>query len=154
MKDVVVVSACRTAIGAFGGTLRDSHAAKLAAVVMKEAIKRAGIEPAMIDDVRFGCCLEPGDALNVGRIGALMAGIPDNITAVTINRVCTSSMDAVVSGMALIQVGMADVILAGGTEHMSGIAYTVPSARWRAWIIVSTKTWSWRRHPHRALGTV
>ena len=130
MKDVVVVSACRTAIGAFGGTLRDSHAAKLAAVVMKEAIKRAGIEPAMIDDVRFGCCLEPGDALNVGRIGALMAGIPDNITAVTINRVCTSSMDAVVSGMALIQVGMADVILAGGTEHMSGIAYTVPSARW------------------------
>jgi len=130
MKDVVIVSACRTAVGAFGGTLRDSHAAKLAAVAMKEAVKRAGIEPAMIDDVRFGCCLEPGDALNVARIGALMAGIPDSITAVTINRVCTSAMDAVVSGMAQIQVGMADIILAGGTEHMSGIAYTVPSARW------------------------
>ena len=130
MKDIVIVSACRTAIGTFGGTLRDSHAAKLAAIVMKEAIKRAGIEPAMIDDVRFGCCLEPGDALNIGRVSALMAGIPDNITAVTINRVCTSGMDAVVSGMAMIRAGMADIILAGGTEHMSSIAYTVPSARW------------------------
>ncbi|MBN2032134.1 MAG: acetyl-CoA C-acyltransferase [Deltaproteobacteria bacterium] len=130
MKDVVIVSACRTAIGSFGGSLRDSHAAKLAAVTMKEAIRRAGIEPGMIDDVRFGCCLEPGDALNVARIGALLAGIPDYVTAVTINRVCTSAMDAVVSGMMMIQVGMADIILAGGTEHMSGIAYTVPSARW------------------------
>ena len=130
MKDVVIVSACRTAIGSFGGSLRDSHAAKLAAVAMKEAIQRAGIEPSMIDDVRFGCCLEPGDALNVARIGALMAGIPDYVTAVTINRVCTSAMDAVVSGMMMIQVGLADIILAGGTEHMSGIAYTVPSARW------------------------
>jgi acetyl-CoA C-acetyltransferase len=130
MKDVVIVSACRTAVGTFGGTLRDSHAAKLAAVVMKEAIRRAGIEPGMIDDVRFGCCLEPGDSLNIARVGALLAGIPDSVTAVTINRVCTSGMDAVISGMAMIQTGMADIILAGGTEHMSGIAYTVPSARW------------------------
>jgi acetyl-CoA C-acetyltransferase len=130
MKDVVIVSACRTAVGSFGGTLRDSHAARLAAKAMKEAVSRAGIEPGMIDDVRFGCCLEPGDSLNVARVGALMAGIPDTVTAVTINRVCTSGMDAVVSGMAMIQTGMADIILAGGTEHMSGIAYTVPSARW------------------------
>ena len=130
MKDVVIVSACRTAIGTFGGTLRNSHAAKLAAVAMTEAIKRAGIEPGMIDDVRFGCCLEPGDSLNVARIGALLAGVPDSVTAVTINRVCTSGMDAVISGAMMIQTGMADVILAGGTEHMSGIAYTLPSARW------------------------
>jgi acetyl-CoA C-acetyltransferase len=130
MKEVVIVSACRTAIGAFGGSLRDSHAARLAAVTMKEAIERAGIEPGMVDDVRFGCCLEPGDALNVARIGALLAGIPADVTAVTINRVCTSAMDAVVSGMMMIQCGMADIVLAGGTEHMSGIAYTVPSARW------------------------
>jgi acetyl-CoA C-acetyltransferase len=130
MEDIVIVSGCRTAIGTFGGTLRDFHAAKLAAVAMKEATRRAGIEPGMIDDVRFGCCLEPGDSLNVARVGALMAGIPDSVTAVTINRVCTSGMDAVISGMAMIQAGMADIILAGGTEHMSGIAYTVPSARW------------------------
>lgn len=130
MKDVVIVSACRTAIGAFGGTLKDMHATTIASVTMKEAMKRAGIEPHMLDDVRYGCCVEPADALNVARVAALMAGIPDNVTAVTINRVCTSSMEAVISGMAMIQTGMADIILAGGTEHMSGIPYAVPGARW------------------------
>jgi acetyl-CoA C-acetyltransferase len=130
MKEVVVVSACRTAIGAFGGTLRDSHAARLAAVAMKEAVKRAGIESGMITDIRFGCCLEPADSLNVARVGALMAGIPDHVTAVTINRVCTSAMEAAISGMVSIQAGLDEIVLAGGTEHMSGIAYSVPSARW------------------------
>ena len=130
MKDIVIVSACRTAIGAFGGTLKDMNAANIASVTMKGAIERAGIEPEMIDDVRYGCCLEPSDALNVARVGALMAGIPDKVTAVTINRVCTSAMEAVISGMAMIQAGMADIILAGGTEHMSGVPYSVPGARW------------------------
>ena len=130
MKEVIIVSACRTAVGAFGGTLRDMNAAVIGSIAMKEAIKRAGIEPGMIDDVRFGNCIEPADALNVARVSALMAGIPDTVTAVTINRVCTSAMEATISGMAMIQAGMADIILTGGTEHMSGIAYTVPSARW------------------------
>ena len=130
MKDIVIVSACRTAVGAFGGTLRDLNAPVIGGVAMKEAIKRAGIEPGMIDDVRFGCCMEPVDALNVSRVAALMAGIPDSVTAVTINRVCTSAMEAIISGMAMIQVGMADIILAGGMEHMSGIPYVVPGARW------------------------
>ena len=130
MKDIVIVSACRTAIGAFGGTLKGMNAANIASVSMKGAIERAGIEPEMIDDVRYGCCLEPSDALNVARVGALMAGIPDKVTAVTINRVCTSAMEAVISGMAMIQAGMADIILAGGTEHMSGVPYSVPGARW------------------------
>ncbi|MBW1731340.1 MAG: acetyl-CoA C-acyltransferase [Deltaproteobacteria bacterium] len=130
MKEVVIISACRTAIGAFGGTLKDVNAAVLASVTMKEAIRRAGIEPDMIDDVRYGCCLEPVDALNVARVAALMAGIPENIAAVTINRVCISGMEAVISGMAMIQAGMAEIILAGGTEHMSGVPYVVPGARW------------------------
>ncbi len=130
MKDVVVVSACRTAIGAFGASLRDVNAADLASITMKEAVKRAGIEPEQIDDVRYGCCLEPADALNVARVGWLLAGFPDKVTAVTINRVCTSAMEAVISGMAMIQAGLADVILAGGTEHMSGVPYSVPNARW------------------------
>jgi len=130
MKDVVIVSACRTAIGAFGESLRDSNAAVLAGITMKEAIKRAGIDPEIIDDIRYGCCMEPVDALNVTRVGALLAGLPDSIPAVTINRVCISSMEAVISGMAMIQADMADVILAGGVEHMSGVAYTVPAARW------------------------
>ncbi|MCP4666992.1 MAG: acetyl-CoA C-acyltransferase [Deltaproteobacteria bacterium] len=130
MKDVVIVSGCRTAIGAFGGTLRDMNGAVIGSIAMKEAINRSGIDPAMIDDVRFGCCLEHADALNVARVSALMAGIPEHVTAVTINRVCISGMEAVISGMAMIQAGMADIILAGGVEHMSGVPYTVPAARW------------------------
>lgn len=130
MKEVVIVSGCRTAIGAFGGTLRDLNAAVIGSITMKEAIRRAGIEPSLIDDVRYGCCMEPADALNVARVSALMAGIPDTVTAVTVNRVCISGMEAVISGMAMIQAGMADIILAGGVEHMSGVPYSVPSARW------------------------
>ena len=130
MKDVVIVSACRTAIGTFGGGLRDLNAATLGSIVMKEAIKRAGIDPATIDDVRFGCCMEPVDTLNVSRVAALLAGIPESITAVTINRVCISGMEAAISGMAMIQSDMADIILAGGMEHMSGAAYSLPGARW------------------------
>jgi acetyl-CoA C-acetyltransferase len=130
MKDVVIVSACRTAIGAFGGSLRDLHVTKIATVAMKAAIERAGIDPNRIDDVRFGCCLEPVDSMNMTRVAALMAGIPDTVTAATINRVCISGMEATLSGMAMIQAGMADVILSGGAEHMSGAAYSVFNARW------------------------
>lgn len=130
MKDIVIVSACRTAIGAFGGTLKDLNGATLASVTMKEAVKRAGIDPVLIDDVRYGCCVEHHDSLNTARVGALMAGIPDTVPAVTINRVCISGMESVLSGAAMIQAGLADIILAGGVEHMSGVPYTVPRARW------------------------
>lgn len=130
MREVVIVSACRTAIGAFGGTLRDMHAAHIAAVPMKAAIERAGISPDSIDDVRFGCCLNPTDAMNVTRIGALIAGIPESVPAVTINRVCISGMEAVLSGAAMIAAGVADVVLAGGVEHMSGVPFTLERARW------------------------
>ena len=130
MKDVVIASACRTAIGAFGGTLKNSHATTIASVTMKAAVDRAGIDAALIDDVRYGCCMEPVDTLNVTRIAALLAGIPDSVPAVTINRVCISGMEAVLSGMAMIQAGMADVILAGGVEHMSAVPYSLPGARW------------------------
>ena len=130
MKEVVIVSGCRTAIGAFGGTLKDLNGATIASVTMKEAIKRAGIDPEIIDDIRYGCCVEHHDTLNTTRVAALMAGIPESVPAVTVNRVCISGMEAAISGMAMIQAGMADVILAGGVEHMSGVPYTVPKARW------------------------
>ncbi len=130
MKEVVVVSGCRTAIGTFGGTLRDMHGSSIMAAPMRAAIERAGIDANTIEDVRFGCCLNPTDAMNVTRIGALMAGIPDSVPAVTINRVCISGMEAVLSGAAMIKAGEADTILAGGVEHMSGVAYTVEKARW------------------------
>jgi acetyl-CoA C-acetyltransferase len=130
MREVVIVSACRTAVGAFGGTLRNSNVATLGSVVVREAIKRAGIDPATIDDVRMGSCMEHPDALNVARCSALMGGVPDTVPAATVNRVCISGMEAVLSGAAMIMAGVADVILAGGTEHMSGVPYAVQNARW------------------------
>ncbi|THB80072.1 MAG: thiolase family protein [Desulfobacteraceae bacterium] len=130
MEDVVIVSGCRTAIGAFGGTLLPMNGASLAAVTMREAVRRAGIEPGMIDDIRYGCCMESCDTLNVARVGALLADIPDTVTAATINRVCISGMEAMISGVAMIQAGMADIILAGGTEHMSSVPFSIPKARW------------------------
>ncbi len=130
MKEVVIVSACRTAIGAFGKSLKDLNAAQLASVTMKEAVRRAGIDACEIDDIRYGCCMEPVDTLNVTRVGALLAGLPDSIPAVTINRVCISGMEAVISGMAMIQAGIYDTVLAGGVEHMSGVPYVVDGARW------------------------
>ena len=130
MKEVVIVSACRTAVGAFGGALKDMNGPAIASVTMKEAVRRAGIDAALINDVRYGCCLEHHDNMNVARVGALMAGIPETSTAVTINRVCISGMEAVVSGMAMIKAELADVILAGGVEHMSGVPYAVSGARW------------------------
>ena len=130
MQDVVIVSGCRTAIGAFGGTLKDLNGAILGSITMKEAIRRAGINPALIDDIRYGCCMESADTLNVTRVASLLAGIPETVPSVTVNRVCISGMEAVVSGMAMIQAGMANIILAGGTEHMSSVPYSVPAARW------------------------
>jgi acetyl-CoA C-acetyltransferase len=130
MTEVVIVSACRTPIGAFGGALRDMHAASISSVPMKAAIERAGISADRLNDVRFGCCLNPTDAMNVTRIGALMAGIPDSVPAVTVNRVCISGMEATLSGAAMIKAGMADILLTGGVEHMSGVAYTLEKARW------------------------
>ncbi|MFO7570164.1 MAG: acetyl-CoA C-acyltransferase [Smithellaceae bacterium] len=129
-KDVVIVSACRTAIGKFGGTLKEINASTIGAVAMKEAISRAGIDPAIINDVRFGCCNEHVDEMNTARVAALMAGIPDHVPAVTVNRVCISGMEAVVSGAAMIKAGYADVILAGGVEQMSASPYVVLNARW------------------------
>lgn len=130
MKDVVIVSGCRTAIGTFGGTLRNVNGAVLGSITMKEAIKRAGIDPVLIDDIRYGCCMESEDTLNVARVASQLAGIPETVTAVSINRVCISGMEAMISGMAMIQAGMADIILAGGTENMSSVPYTLPAARW------------------------
>lgn len=130
MKEVVIVSACRTAIGSFGGSLKDVGGWNIGKVAMKGAIDRAGIDPALIDDVRFGCCMEPVDTLNVTRVAALLAGVPESVTAVTINRVCISGMEAVLSGAAMIKAGMADIILAGGVEHMSGTPFVSQDARW------------------------
>jgi len=130
MNNIVIVAPNRTAIGSFGGSLKSINAAVLGSITIKAAIERSGIDPNLIDDVRFGNCFEPVDAFNVARVAALMAGIPDTSAAVTINRVCVSGMEAVISSMAMIQAGMIDIVVAGGVEHMSGVEYVVKDARW------------------------
>ncbi len=130
MKDIVVISACRSPIGAFGGSLKPLQAPELAAQVMKASVERAGIDASLIGDVRFGNCLEPPKALNIARVSALLAGIPFTVPAVTINRVCTSAMEAIVSGVLQIQTGYTDVVLAGGVESMSNVPYCLEDVRW------------------------
>jgi len=132
MNDVVIASACRTAIGAFGGALRDMPPYALAASTIREAVRRAGIEPKDVDDVRLGSCFEPYYTKSVARSAAIEAGIPVTATAVSMDRVCVSAMEAVISGMAMVKAGLADAIVAGGVEVMSGVPYAVPSARWGA----------------------
>ena len=132
MNDVVVASACRSAIGAFGGTLKDVPPYLLAAVVIREALDRAGIEPEVVDDVRLGSCFEPYLTKSVARSAAIEAGSPVTTTAVSMDRVCVSAMEAVVSGAAMIMAGLADVVVAGGVEVMSGVPYAIPTARWGA----------------------
>ncbi len=133
MKSVVVVEAARSAIGSFGGTLKDMHAPDIASIIMKATIERTGIEDLaeQINDVRFGCCVEDNRYMNVTRIAALRAGIPKEVPAATINRVCTSAMEAIVSGMHQIQADpTSDIVLAGGVESMSTIPYLSYDMRW------------------------
>jgi len=130
MTDVVVVSACRSPIGAFGGSLKDIQAPELGAQVIKAAVERAGIDPVILGDLKFGNCLEPPKALNIARVSALLAGIPYTVPAVTINRVCTSSMEAIISSALQIETGFTNTVLAGGVESMSNVPYCVENARW------------------------
>jgi acetyl-CoA C-acetyltransferase len=130
MTDVVIVSACRSAIGKFGGSLKPFTGSQIAAFVMKEAVKRAKIDPKIIGDVRMGCCMERCDELNVARVAMLKAGIPQEVPAVTIQRVCNSGMEAIVSGALQIKSGYTDVVLAGGVESMTNAPIVSFDARW------------------------
>ena len=132
MKDVFLVSCCRTAIGSYGGSLKDTPAAKLGTIVAKAAMERAGISADKIDELMFGCVLTAGQGQNVARQVALGAGLPVETPAYTIGMVCGSGMKSVIEAARAIKAGDADVILAGGTENMSATPYALPSGRWGA----------------------
>ena len=132
MREVVIVSACRTPIGSFGGTLKNVSAADLGAITVKEAVKRAGIAPELVDEVVYGNVLQAGLGQNVARQVSIKAGLPVETTAVTINIVCGSGLKTVAMAAQAIKSGDADIIVAGGTESMSMAPYVVPSARWGA----------------------
>ena len=132
MREVVIVSACRTPIGSFGGSLKNVSAADLGAITVKEAVKRAGIAPELVDEVVYGNVLQAGLGQNVARQVSIKAGLPVETTAVTINIVCGSGLKTVAMAAQAIKSGDADIIVAGGTESMSMAPYVIPSARWGA----------------------
>lgn len=132
MKEVVIVGAARTAIGSYGGSLKDVPARTLGAVAIKGALERAGVKPEQVDEVIMGNVLQAGLGQNVARQMMLDAGIPVEIPCMTINKVCGSGLRAVELAAQIIKAGDADIIVAGGAENMSLSPYVVPSARWGA----------------------
>lgn len=124
------MSACRTPIGSFGGALKDLSAADLGAIAIREAIARAKVTPADLDDVLMGCVLQAGAGMNVARQAALKAGVPVEVPAETINRVCGSGLQAVLHAVEGVRSGYAHIIVAGGTESMSNAPYLLKGARW------------------------
>lgn len=129
-KEVVLVGACRTPVASFGGALKDIRVVDLGSIVMAEAIKRAGIKAELLDEVIFGCVLQAAQGQNVARQSAINAGIPQEITAMTINKVCGSGLRAVSLAAQIIKAGDADIILAGGMENMSAAPYALEKARY------------------------
>jgi acetyl-CoA C-acetyltransferase len=132
MREVVIVSAVRTAIGTFGGCFKNVSAVELGTAVVKEAISRANIQPDMVDEVIFGNVLQAGLGQNVARQVSIHAGIPIEKSSFVVNKVCGSGLKTVALAAQAISNGDADIIVAGGTENMSLAPYIVPSARWGA----------------------
>lgn len=130
MKNVVIASASRTAIGKFGGSLKDLGPAQLGSIVLKDALKRAGMAGSEVNEVIMGNVLGAGHGQNVARQSAIAAGIPVEVSSYCVNKVCGSGLKSVVLGAQAIMLGDADVILAGGTESMSNTPYALKKARW------------------------
>ena len=132
MREVYIVNCCRTAVGNFGGSLKDVPAADLGAIVVKEALKRANVAPENVDEVMFGCVLTAGLGQNVARQVSVKAGIPFSVPSYTVGMVCGSGMKSVIEAARTIQAGDADIIVAGGTENMSAAPFALPDERWGA----------------------
>ena len=132
MRDLYVVNCCRTAIGSFGGALKNTPAVDLGAIVIKEALNRAGVKPEQVDEVMFGCILTAAQGQNVARQASIKAGIPYSVPAYTVGMVCGSGMKSVIEGARSILAGDADVVVCGGTENMSAAPYAVPTGRYGA----------------------
>jgi acetyl-CoA C-acetyltransferase len=130
MKEVVIVGGVRTPIGGHGGAFRTLTAQHLAALVFREVIERVGLDPLLFDDVILGCIGQQSDAVNIGRVAGLLAGVPVNVPGQTVQRNCVSGMESITSAYQAIQAGDGEVYLCGGTESMSTSPYVVRGARW------------------------
>ena len=132
MRDVYVISSCRTAVGTFGGSLRDVPATELGSIVIAEALKRGNVKGEWLDEVMFGNVLSAAQGQNVARQCMVKAGVPLKVPAYTVSMVCGSGLKTVIEGSRAIQAGDADLVMCGGTESMSGAPYAIPAARWGA----------------------
>jgi acetyl-CoA C-acetyltransferase len=130
LESAVILSACRTAIGTFGGSLKDVPAVDLGAIVVREAVRRAGLSPEDVDDLLLGCVLQAGQGMNPARQAGIRAGLPHGVPACTINRVCGSGLQAVMSAAQAVRCGDAEFVVAGGLESMSRAPYLISGARW------------------------
>jgi acetyl-CoA C-acetyltransferase len=130
MRDVVVASIVRTPVGSFGGSLKALSAVQLGSITVKEAMKRAGISPDQIENVIFGNVLQSGQGQNVARQVLIHSGIPQEIPATTINKVCASGLRSISMAAQFIKAGDAEIIIAGGTESMSNAPFALPGSRW------------------------
>uniref|UniRef100_UPI00048746F7 thiolase family protein n=1 Tax=Paraburkholderia acidipaludis TaxID=660537 RepID=UPI00048746F7 len=129
MTDIVIVSAARTAVGKFGGSLAKIAAPELGAVVIKEALARAGIKPEQVSEVIMGQVLTAGSGQNVARQASIKAGLPASVPAMTINKVCGSGLKAVMLAANAIIAGDAEIVVAGGQENMSAAPHVLPGSR-------------------------
>ena len=132
MKDLYLVNCCRTAIGSFGGSLKNTPAADLGAVVVKEALKRANVAPENVDELMFGCILTAAQGQNVARQVSVKAGIPYSTPAYTVGMVCGSGMKSLIEAARSILAGDSDIVVCGGTENMSAAPFASMDARWGA----------------------
>ncbi|MDC2864917.1 acetyl-CoA C-acetyltransferase [Bacillus sp. BP-3] len=130
MRNVVVTAAVRSPIGTFGGVFKNVKPTELIVPVLQEAVKRGGVSPNEIDEVILGHCIQRTDEANTARTAALMAGFPDTVTGYTIQRQCASGMQALISAAMQIQLGVSDVVVAGGVEAMSSSPYVLKENRW------------------------
>src|SRR5690349_25171963 len=127
LRDAVIVATARTPMGRFGGQLKDVRPDDLAALVIKNAVERAGVRPDEVADVVFGCANQAGeDNRNVARMGLLLAGLPVEVPGQTVNRLCGSGMQATIAAAREVQVGAADIMVAGGVESMTRSPWVMP----------------------------
>jgi acetyl-CoA C-acetyltransferase len=129
IKEAVIISAVRTPVGKFLGALKSFKATDLGAIVVREAVKRAGVAPADVDEVIMGCVIQAGLGQNPARQAALKGGLPDTVSAVTVNKVCGSGLKAVMMAAQGVQLGDTEIVVAGGMESMSNAPYLLPKAR-------------------------
>jgi acetyl-CoA C-acetyltransferase len=129
-EEAVILSGVRTAVGTFGGTLKTVPPVKLGEIVVREALSRANLKPDQVDEVIMGCVLQAGLGQNIARQVLVHSGIPVEVPAMTVNKVCASGLKSVMLAAQAVQAGDAEIIVAGGTENMSAAPYAVSNARW------------------------